>query len=87
MVFLQGVPASTLRFLFEGQRIADNQTPKEVNAALLTRAAFGVVLLHVLKTRDAPYWIFILLIFQYFKTGRKIGRCNFFSSVLTEEIP
>uniref|UniRef100_A0AAQ5XPX5 Small ubiquitin-related modifier n=1 Tax=Amphiprion ocellaris TaxID=80972 RepID=A0AAQ5XPX5_AMPOC len=25
----QGVPASTLRFLFEGQRIADNQTPKE----------------------------------------------------------
>ncbi|KAI3366156.1 hypothetical protein L3Q82_009977 [Scortum barcoo] len=26
----QGVPASTLRFLFEGQRIADNQTPKEV---------------------------------------------------------
>lgn len=29
--FFQGVPASTLRFLFEGQRIADNQTPKEVN--------------------------------------------------------
>jgi len=27
---LKGVPASTLRFLFEGQRIADNQTPKEV---------------------------------------------------------
>lgn len=26
----QGVPASTLRFLFEGQRIADNQTPKEL---------------------------------------------------------
>lgn len=31
MCFFQGVPASTLRFLFEGQRIADNQTPKEVN--------------------------------------------------------
>lgn len=30
LCFLQGVPASTLRFLFEGQRIADNQTPKEV---------------------------------------------------------
>uniref|UniRef100_A0A3Q2VAS5 Small ubiquitin like modifier 1 n=1 Tax=Haplochromis burtoni TaxID=8153 RepID=A0A3Q2VAS5_HAPBU len=28
----QGVPASTLRFLFEGQRIADNQTPKEVSS-------------------------------------------------------
>uniref|UniRef100_A0A3B5R1G7 Small ubiquitin like modifier 1 n=1 Tax=Xiphophorus maculatus TaxID=8083 RepID=A0A3B5R1G7_XIPMA len=28
----QGVPASTLRFLFEGQRIADNQTPKEVTS-------------------------------------------------------
>ncbi|KAF6734917.1 Small ubiquitin-related modifier 1 [Oryzias melastigma] len=26
----QGVAASTLRFLFEGQRIADNQTPKEL---------------------------------------------------------
>lgn len=65
--FLQGVPASTLRFLFEGQRIADNQTPKEVNVSLLTQAAFGVVLLQVLNTRDAPYWIF-LLIFRYFKT-------------------
>lgn len=64
--FLQGVPASTLRFLFEGQRIADNQTPKEVNVSLLTQASFGVVLLQVLNTRD-PYWIF-LLIFQYFKT-------------------
>lgn len=31
---LQGVPASTLRFLFEGQRIADNQTPKEVKGPL-----------------------------------------------------
>lgn len=31
-VFLQGVAASTLRFLFEGQRIADNQTPKEVRS-------------------------------------------------------
>ncbi|KAK5864338.1 hypothetical protein PBY51_015588 [Eleginops maclovinus] len=26
----QSVPESTLRFLFEGQRIADNQTPKEL---------------------------------------------------------
>ncbi|XP_029928076.1 small ubiquitin-related modifier 1 [Myripristis murdjan] len=26
----QGVPMNTLRFLFEGQRIADNQTPKEL---------------------------------------------------------
>uniref|UniRef100_A0A4W5N1L1 Small ubiquitin like modifier 1 n=1 Tax=Hucho hucho TaxID=62062 RepID=A0A4W5N1L1_9TELE len=26
----QGVPMNTLRFLFEGQRISDNQTPKEV---------------------------------------------------------
>uniref|UniRef100_A0A9J7ZNZ4 Small ubiquitin-related modifier n=1 Tax=Cyprinus carpio carpio TaxID=630221 RepID=A0A9J7ZNZ4_CYPCA len=25
----QGVPMNSLRFLFEGQRIADNQTPKE----------------------------------------------------------
>lgn len=28
--FLQGVPMNTLRFLFEGQRISDNQTPKEL---------------------------------------------------------
>lgn len=42
-VFLQGVPASTLRFLFEGQRIADSQTPKEVNYHLLTSAAFSFV--------------------------------------------
>lgn len=33
--FLQGVPASTLRFLFEGQRITDSQTPKEVTLCLL----------------------------------------------------
>uniref|UniRef100_A0A4W4FD99 Small ubiquitin-related modifier n=1 Tax=Electrophorus electricus TaxID=8005 RepID=A0A4W4FD99_ELEEL len=26
----QGVPMNSLRFLFEGQRIADSQTPKEV---------------------------------------------------------
>ncbi|RXM32105.1 Small ubiquitin-related modifier 1 [Acipenser ruthenus] len=26
----QGVPMNSLRFLFEGQRIADNQTPKEL---------------------------------------------------------
>ncbi|CAL8292529.1 unnamed protein product [Arctogadus glacialis] len=26
----QGVPMNTLRFLFEGQRITDNQTPKEL---------------------------------------------------------
>uniref|UniRef100_A0AAZ3S235 Ubiquitin-like domain-containing protein n=1 Tax=Oncorhynchus tshawytscha TaxID=74940 RepID=A0AAZ3S235_ONCTS len=26
----QGVPMNTLRFLFEGQRISDNQTPKEL---------------------------------------------------------
>ncbi|XP_024918376.1 small ubiquitin-related modifier 1 isoform X2 [Cynoglossus semilaevis] len=26
----QGVPMCTLRFLFEGQRIADDQTPKEL---------------------------------------------------------
>lgn len=30
VIVLQGVPANSLRFLFEGQRIADNQTPKEV---------------------------------------------------------
>lgn len=29
-IVLQGVPMNSLRFLFEGQRIADNQTPKEV---------------------------------------------------------
>lgn len=29
-IALQGVPMNSLRFLFEGQRIADNQTPKEV---------------------------------------------------------
>uniref|UniRef100_A0A5F8H9V4 Small ubiquitin like modifier 1 n=1 Tax=Monodelphis domestica TaxID=13616 RepID=A0A5F8H9V4_MONDO len=27
----QGVPMNSLRFLFEGQRIADNHTPKEVS--------------------------------------------------------
>uniref|UniRef100_H0XTR1 Small ubiquitin like modifier 1 n=1 Tax=Otolemur garnettii TaxID=30611 RepID=H0XTR1_OTOGA len=27
---MQGVPMNSLRFLFEGQRIADNHTPKEV---------------------------------------------------------
>ncbi|XP_035154854.1 small ubiquitin-related modifier 5 [Callithrix jacchus] len=26
----QGVPVNSLRFLFEGQRIADNHTPKEL---------------------------------------------------------
>ncbi|XP_019582388.2 small ubiquitin-related modifier 1 isoform X2 [Rhinolophus sinicus] len=26
----QGVPMNSLRFLFEGQRIADNHTPKEI---------------------------------------------------------
>ncbi|XP_075409163.1 small ubiquitin-related modifier 1-like [Tenrec ecaudatus] len=26
----QGVPMNSLRFLFEGQRIADNHTPKEL---------------------------------------------------------
>uniref|UniRef100_A0AAY5KQ09 Small ubiquitin-related modifier n=1 Tax=Esox lucius TaxID=8010 RepID=A0AAY5KQ09_ESOLU len=26
----QGVPMNSLRFLFEGQRISDNQTPKEL---------------------------------------------------------
>lgn len=26
----QGVPLNSLRFLFEGQRIADNHTPKEL---------------------------------------------------------
>ncbi|MBN3286939.1 SUMO1 protein, partial [Polyodon spathula] len=30
----QGVPMNSLRFLFEGQRIADNQTPKEVICVL-----------------------------------------------------
>ncbi|XP_016328043.1 small ubiquitin-related modifier 1 isoform X1 [Sinocyclocheilus anshuiensis] len=29
----QGVPMNSLRFLFEGQRIADNQTPKEIEAS------------------------------------------------------
>ncbi|XP_077452715.1 small ubiquitin-related modifier 1 [Stigmatopora argus] len=28
--YRQGVAANTLRFLFEGQRIADQQTPKEL---------------------------------------------------------
>lgn len=32
--FMQGVPMNSLRFLFEGQRIADNQTPKEVQYIL-----------------------------------------------------
>ncbi|PIN95390.1 hypothetical protein AB205_0119160 [Aquarana catesbeiana] len=27
----QGVPMNSLRFLFEGQRISDHQTPKEVS--------------------------------------------------------
>uniref|UniRef100_A0A8C5KEK0 Ubiquitin-like domain-containing protein n=1 Tax=Jaculus jaculus TaxID=51337 RepID=A0A8C5KEK0_JACJA len=27
---LKGVPMNSLRFLFEGQRIADNHTPKEL---------------------------------------------------------
>uniref|UniRef100_UPI00403857E7 small ubiquitin-related modifier 1 isoform X3 n=1 Tax=Callospermophilus lateralis TaxID=76772 RepID=UPI00403857E7 len=32
----QGVPMNSLRFLFEGQRIADNHTPKEFkNSALI----------------------------------------------------
>ncbi|XP_023398081.1 small ubiquitin-related modifier 1 isoform X2 [Loxodonta africana] len=29
----QGVPMNSLRFLFEGQRIADNHTPKEAGDA------------------------------------------------------
>uniref|UniRef100_A0A8C9SSU3 Small ubiquitin like modifier 1 n=1 Tax=Scleropages formosus TaxID=113540 RepID=A0A8C9SSU3_SCLFO len=32
----QGVHVSSLRFLFEGQRIADNQTPKEVRCSCVT---------------------------------------------------
>nr|XP_048284695.1 small ubiquitin-related modifier 1 isoform X1 [Myodes glareolus] len=42
----QGVPMNSLRFLFEGQRIADNHTPKEgdgsgsVKAFATTIAAF-----------------------------------------------
>uniref|UniRef100_A0A8D0MWT2 Ubiquitin-like domain-containing protein n=1 Tax=Sus scrofa TaxID=9823 RepID=A0A8D0MWT2_PIG len=27
---LKGIPMNSLRFLFEGQRIADNHTPKEL---------------------------------------------------------
>lgn len=34
-IVIQGVPMNSLRFLFEGQRIADNQTPKEVCFPLL----------------------------------------------------
>ncbi|CAH6791678.1 Sumo1 [Phodopus roborovskii] len=30
----QGVPMNSLRFLFEGQRIADNHTPKEAISSL-----------------------------------------------------
>ncbi|XP_050015276.1 small ubiquitin-related modifier 1 isoform X1 [Alexandromys fortis] len=30
----QGVPMNSLRFLFEGQRIADNHTPKEIKGKL-----------------------------------------------------
>ncbi|XP_012657590.1 small ubiquitin-related modifier 1 [Otolemur garnettii] len=29
-LFSNGVPMNSLRFLFEGQRIADNHTPKEL---------------------------------------------------------
>jgi len=30
-LFFKGVPMNSLRFLFEGQRITDNHTPKEVS--------------------------------------------------------
>uniref|UniRef100_W5KC33 Ubiquitin-like domain-containing protein n=1 Tax=Astyanax mexicanus TaxID=7994 RepID=W5KC33_ASTMX len=29
-LIVEGVPMNSLRFLFEGQRITDNQTPKEL---------------------------------------------------------
>lgn len=45
-VFLQGVAASTLRFLFEGQRIADNQTPKEVSVSPEIHLSVGFLVLY-----------------------------------------
>lgn len=32
--FIQGVPMTSLRFLFDGKRINDDETPKQVNAIL-----------------------------------------------------
>lgn len=29
--FVQGVPMTSLRFLFDGKRINDDETPKQVN--------------------------------------------------------
>lgn len=30
-IFIQGVPMTSLRFLFDGKRINDDETPKQVN--------------------------------------------------------
>ena len=38
----QGIPMNSLRFLFEGQRIADNHTPKEVGIISATQAILNM---------------------------------------------
>ncbi|XP_017373826.2 small ubiquitin-related modifier 1-like [Cebus imitator] len=49
----QGVPMNSLRFLFEGQRIADNHTPKETESCSIAQA--------VVHFRHQGFWIYMVL--------------------------
>ena len=38
-----GVPVSSLRFLFDGRRINDDETPKQVRYFLVSQTILGIV--------------------------------------------
>ncbi|MEE6490155.1 hypothetical protein FKM82_015790 [Ascaphus truei] len=59
----QGVPMNSLRFLFEGQRISDHQTPKEVSSLHVWEACPSTALFITLTsiTYRSSFSIYVLL--------------------------
>ena len=57
MFSFQGVPLNSLRFLFDGQRINDDQTPKDVSFFNdIIEESKGVVFFENPKTDFAFFW-------------------------------